>query len=138
VIQGIRALPWFQDALRRNDGMADGYDCKRCKMTQPQLIRMSRGCGYEPPAERTRLTVWQPPMGKVGYRGPDLTTCPGYTCNLPEVLEVALAHVHWSKGNASILGLNEEMQHAVVILDGQQNQLQHWSMTDVKDGGGRE
>lgn len=137
MIEGIRALPWFQDKSRRGELAID--DCKRCKMSTDQLQRMSMGCGYEPPANgRVHLTVWQPPPGAAGYRGPELTACPGYTCNLPEVVEIALAHVHWSKGNAAILSLNEEALDAIVVLDSQYGQLQNWLLTDVKDGGGRE
>jgi hypothetical protein len=67
-----------------------------------------------------------------------MTTCPGYVCNLPEVTEVALAHVHWSKGNAAALGINEDTLDAIVILDSQHNRLQTWLVTDAKDGGGRQ
>jgi hypothetical protein len=107
-------------------------------MTTTQLQRMSMGCGYEPRADdRVHLTVWQPPSGSAGYQGEDLTTCAGYTCNLPDVGETALARVHWGKGNASVLGLTEDGLNAIVILEGQHNQLQAWLMTDEKDGGGR-
>src|SRR5690606_20808444 len=110
LIEGLRAWPWFQEMCRRDPGpggFADSYDCKKCKMNTPQIIRMSRGCGYEPRADRVHLTVWQPPTGKNGYSGPVMTTCPGFTANLPQVTEVALARVHWSKGNVSVLNPTE-------------------------------
>ena len=80
--------------------------------------------------------MWQPPDGKHGYAGPQLTTCAGYTCNLPEVREVALARVHWSKGNAAILTINDELLDAIVVMESSYSQLQSWLLTPSKDGGG--
>lgn len=103
-----------------------------------QAQRQSLGCGYEPSTDRVRLTIWQPPTGSAGYHGPQLSVCAGYTANLPEVTETALARIHWSKGNASTLNASEDLLNAIVILESSYNQLQAWLMTPVKDGGGRE
>lgn len=135
------ALPWFRDLLKRlgHEG-AKAYDCKTCMRTSTELIRMSRGCGYLPPADgRVRLSVWQPPAsnGEVGYSGEELTTCPGYTTRLPEVTEVTIARVHWNKGNLAALGPQpEEMLDALVVSEGAHNQFNNWITTPSKDGGG--
>lgn len=111
-------------------------DCKRCKMTTNQAQRQSLGCGYEPRSDRVHLSVWQPPSGKNGYSGPPLTACAGFTCNLPQVVETAMARVHWSKGNVAVLNPTEELLDCIVILEGQSNQLQAWLTTPAKEGGG--
>ena len=129
------ALPWFREKSRRGELAID--DCKRCKKTTGREQRIALGCGYEPPADdRVHLTVWQPPSGDKGYSGPDLTVCAGYTCNLPEVNEIAIARLHWSKGNMPVHATAEELLDAIVILDNAYNQLQVWLMTPAKDGGG--
>lgn len=112
-------------------------DCDRCKASTPQSVRQVLGCGYEPPIDRVRLQVWQPPSGKHGYSGPALTTCAGYTVNLPEVHEASAAYAHWNKGNASVLGpLSEMMLDAILTIAGQYAQLQAWNMTPASEGGG--
>ena len=134
-MEGIQALPWFRDKVRRGESALD--DCVKCKASTTTLIRQSLGCGYEPPAEgRVRLTLWQPPAGKNGYRGEALTVCAGYTTNLPEVTEVAIARIHWGKGNAVILPQSEDLLNAIVIAESSFNQLSNWLMTPSKDGGG--
>jgi hypothetical protein len=94
--------------------------------------------------DRARLTLWQPPRSKppskVGYEGPEPTQCAGYTTNLPEVVEAAVARMHWSKGNASVMAdgeqPSEDLLNAILVLEGEYNALQHWIMTPSKDGGG--
>lgn len=103
------------------------------------LQRQSLGCGYLPPADgRVHLTVWQPPS--TGYKGPALTTCAGYTANLPEVIEAAIARAHWKNG-AVIPACDGEMPtedllNSILVLDGEYSQLEGWLMTPAKDGGG--
>lgn len=105
--------------------------------TNDSLRRQSLGCGYEPRTDRVRLTIWQPPSG---YRGPALTTCAGYTANLPEVIESAVARLHWKTGQLeSWCGKRrptEELLDAIVILDAECSALESWLMTPSKDGGG--
>jgi hypothetical protein len=108
-------------------------------MTEP-LQRQHLGCGYLPPLDdRKRLQIWQPPSGKRGYRGPELSTCPGFTTSLAEVREVSLLHMHWSKGNlAAVLGetATDQMSMALLIREGQVNAVQGWLMTPSSEGGG--
>jgi hypothetical protein len=112
-------------------------DCVRCKKNTPAIQRQALGCGYEPRSGRLPVIPWQPPTAsRSGYSGDPLTVCAGYTCNLPEVREIALSRVHWSKGNAAALGLTEDALDALVVLEGSYNQVQAWIMTPSKDGGG--
>lgn len=109
-----------------------------------ELQRRSLGCGYLPPTDgRTHLSVWQPPLGndRVGYRGPALTVCAGFTANLPEVTEAAIARAHWKHG---ALGLwcegeqvSEVLLNEILILDSEFSALEAWLMAPVEDGGGR-
>ena len=112
-------------------------------MTTSQLQRQSMACGYEPAADgRVRLTVWQPPSGKHGYQGSDLTVCAGYTAKLPEVIEATHARAHWNQGALEqfLLGheANEDLLYAILILNGEYNALEGWAMTPASEGGGRE
>ena len=108
-------------------------------MNQPKLERQYRGCGHEPRLDdHVRLTVWQPPSGneRAGYRGPEMTVCPGFTTRLPEVVETAMARRHWEHGNLASVGHTEESLDAIVILDSQYSHLEAWLMVPSKDGGG--
>lgn len=125
--------------MRRNElGISD---CSTCKTMNPATQRQYLGCGYEPPLDRVRLTLWQPPSGKIGSKT-EATVCAGYTTNLPEVREVALMHRHWSTGNLE-MGLcgakpTEELMALIVVLDSEVNGVDVWRMTPSKDGGGAE
>jgi hypothetical protein len=108
-----------------------------------ELRRQALGCGYLPPADdRVHLTVWQPPVGndRVGYKGPRLKACAGYTANLPEVIETTLARAHWKHG---ALGFfcegeqpTEDLLNSILVLDSEFSALEGWLMTPSKDGGG--
>ncbi len=109
-------------------------------MTEDQ--RQLMGCGLLPPPAESRrryLQIWN--GGSLpNYKGPEPTVCPGYSTSLPEVIEVARAHRHWSKGNYQVAGRepNDPLVISIEILDGATNEFQAWSMTSTKDGGGRE
>jgi hypothetical protein len=118
---------------RGNLGIAD---CEKCMQTTAKIQRQSLGCGYEPRPDRVRLTIWQPPQGQRGYRGPELTTCAGYTANLPEVIEASIARAHWKNGALQMTEENEELGNAMLILDNEYSALEGWLMTPSKDGGG--
>ena len=110
-------------------------------MIQPHDRQMI-GCGYLPPvADHVRLSVWQPtPFSpKIGYRGPDATTCPGYTCALPEVIEVVRARTHWTKGQLVVFARDpsEQLVMAIEILDAEVNAYERWAQTPADEGGGR-
>lgn len=91
MIEGVRVLPWFQDAVRRDRAaMAQFLDCESCMKDNPEFLRREMGCGYLPGAVRTGA----PPDGFEG----ELTTCVGYTTKLPEVIEVSRARLWFDKG----------------------------------------
>lgn len=115
-------------------------DCTKCKKMNSREQRQYLGCGYEPPIDRVRLTLWSPPSGSKAYSGPDPTMCAGYTTRLPEVQETSLLRLHWENGSLrDACGgelPTEETLVLVVILQGAYNSLQRWMMTPAKDGGG--
>jgi hypothetical protein len=105
----------------------------------PPLQRQALGCGYEPRSDRA-LTIWQPPSGKRGYKGAALTTCAGYTANLPEVIEASVARAHWKNGAVVAAcdgeAPSEDLLNSILILDGACNEVEVWAMTPAADGGG--
>lgn len=120
-------------------------DCKTCLhgdpkspeqiMQQPMslLNRQLMGCGYAPPPP---APIKAEPSVACGYNGPDLTVCPGYSTSLPEVIEVAKAHAHWSKGALRVDDVESPMANALLILEGANNILTRWLSTPKdKDGG---
>lgn len=142
-MQGLKAQPWFREKCRQDKGFAESYDCTRCKMSTTTLERQYRGCGYEPPLDgHLHLTVWQPPSGndRVGYRGPEMTVCPGYSTNLNEVTEATLARSfakmnaldHFCEGEIA----TPDLLYSMLILDSEFSALEAWLMVPAKDGGG--
>jgi hypothetical protein len=103
-------------------------DCARCRRSTTRLVRQSMGCGYEPPAPRGLPAVaWQHP----GDDGDELTTCPGYTCNLPEVIHASRARLHWSKGQLEAFTggpPRAELLLALEVLEVATNRAQDWHM----------
>lgn len=131
MIEGLRLLPWLKEAIRRDGDQVGISNCEECKASLAQLPRQAIGCGYEPKTKLIQINMWHPPPA---FSGPDPTVCAGYSTALPEVLETELARAHWSKGQN--IGDSEDLQHAVVILDGSFSELQSWLMTPAKEGGG--
>jgi hypothetical protein len=132
ITEGLLALVWFADA--RRGGSLGIADCDSCKASTPALQRQHLGCGYEPRLDdgKFHLTIWQPPEG---YRGPELSTCAGYTTRLPEVVEVDRLHSHWSHGNmAAVLGepATEEIATAVLVVESQIHALKAWKAEESK------
>lgn len=115
-------------------------DCSKCRATVSREQRQALGCGYEPPIDRVRLTMWQPPSGQHGYRGEDPTVCAGYSTALPEVREVQIVKFYADSGNLATWLRGEtptdELLYALVIYASACNAVQHWTMTPQKDGGG--
>src|SRR5207248_657017 len=144
--------PWFQEAVRRDpDSIGVLSDCEECMQTTTRIDRQARACGFEPPAPRNvHVAPWGPPAGRVGYdfgkpteqkprglRAPE--TCVGYTTNLPEVIEIAIARLHWSKGQlAEFCGgqPDENLMTLIAMLDSEYNAMDLWRATPSKDGGG--
>jgi len=111
ILEGIRALPWLQDARRKSP---QHLECKSC-LRIDKRTRQAIGCGWEEPLPSARPWAhkdmdWTP------------TVCPGYTCQLPEVIDVARCYMHWDRGqlqlkvpepSASLLDAIEELKIAV-------------------------
>ena len=135
MIEGLKSAPWFREYSRR--GLIGIDDCGKCMQTTPQLQRQSLGCGYEPRPDRVHLTIWQPPSQF--YRGDPLTTCAGYTVNLPEVAEASIARAHWKQGalrEACEGKPTEDLMNSILVFDAACSEVEHWMMTPSKDGGG--
>lgn len=70
------------------------------------------GCGFEEPD--ARAAPWSPDAIK-----PRLKVCPGYTTNLPEVIEASHARFFMEKGSLpqwSDEPITEHTRHALMIL----------------------
>jgi len=108
-----------------------------------QINRQGRGCGYEPDAPpEVRVTPWQPPLSKLGYRHERPKICAGYTTRLPEVQEAARAHGWAERGELSVFiggeKANENLLAYIDILDVEVKALKIWSLTPIEQGGGRD
>jgi hypothetical protein len=138
----MRQLPWFQEAVRRNDtGASNLTDCDRCMQTTTQLRRQLIRCGYEPPLTRIRLPEpLRPWSHSADPHASTYTTCPGYTTKLPEVVEASHAHAHWNKHDIRIATGGDEPNRALVmaveVVAGAANATQEWLMTPASKGGG--
>jgi hypothetical protein len=89
MMEGVRALPWLEHA---RDEQPATLQCEPCmKHNEPEL-RRALGCGWLPPLEDA--VVWSGP----GHL--ELTTCPGYTTQLPDVVDVA--QVYWWAEHGSL------------------------------------
>lgn len=134
-MEGLKVAPWFREHARRKLIAID--DCGKCMQNVPQLQRQSLGCGYEPRTEIVPIRPWTPP--DKFFRG-ELTTCAGYTANLPEVAEAALARAHWKHGSLRDAcdgeQPTEDLMNSVLIFDAACGEVEGWMMTPSKDGGG--
>jgi hypothetical protein len=141
VIEGLRLLPWLQEAIRRTpDQLGHLSDCGTCMQKHPRERRQLMGCGYEPPT--ASVTLWQPKVSKLGYRHKRPTVCVGYSTRLPEVVEVLRARAHWEKGSLAMFcgddKPGDEFLACIEILDAEIASVTAWALTSKKDGGGRE
>ena len=85
-------FPHYQDARRRRIVMSD---CSTCLATQAMTTRQSMGCAYEQPVPGAQ--PWAPPSWREDA-GMVLSTCPGYTTELPAVRELVDAFPQWKAG----------------------------------------
>lgn len=92
--------------------------------------RQLSGCGFE--IAQGKTYPWTPQNLDPMWHAAEIDTCPGYSMNLPEVIEIARARVHWKEGG----GLRdfcddtptERMRLGVEILEGTNNEVQRWAM----------
>jgi hypothetical protein len=102
VIEGLRALPWVESARRKEP---DVVNCERCKAWTDEPLRSAMGCGWLPAVER--------PLSVPLREHVDLRTCPGYTAQLPDVIDVARSY---ALGNLGYRRDHDEVPPA--LLDG--------------------
>lgn len=107
---------------------------------QPKEARQSWGCGYIPASPRAH--PWQPPSYDAHADEKDergrlrLPVCPGYVCNLPEVIEATHAKAwrdhgeltQWCDGGQS----TPQIREAIAVLDYEQARVQAWAAKEKK------
>jgi hypothetical protein len=115
VIEGVRLLPWLQEAERSRPGAVEMFtDCEACMRANPPEIRKGLACGYLPPVATSELTA---AGGRPdGFRG-EMTTCIGYTTKLPEVIETSRARLHWEKGTLQAWAGGEPTDPLLLALE---------------------
>ena len=119
MIEGLRLLPWLQ-RVRREEKDPKMLDCTACQRTTTSEERVAMACGLLPRDER--VGPWLPP-GLSWPEAPDgtrrlPTVCIGYLTSLPEVREVARAHVHWADGRGTLRDRYGGQEPTEVLLDG--------------------
>lgn len=140
-LEGLRLLPWLQEAARR-DPKAIGYllDCTKCRAQHPRLVRQMMKCGWEAPLDVATLSIRPEAWRHVAYEGDPPSTCAGYACSLPEVIETARARHHWNKGALAAFTRgempSENLLRAIEILDGESHRVESWLATPRDKGGG--
>jgi len=99
-----------------------------------RIQRQSLACGFEPPPPPSvRVQAWDhPDREKRPGEDKEPPICPGYLCHLPEVIEIARAHLHWSKGSLHTFcrgePVTERLNDGVEIFEGALNSLSSWLM----------
>lgn len=99
-------------------------NCDNCKSTIPAIDRAAMACGFEAPTG--------PPWRHRGFIA-EAKTCPGYLANLPEVVEVARARVHWKNGSLrDFVGgpPSENLMYAVEVLDAEASECERFMIAD--------
>ena len=91
MIEGIRALPWIEEA-RSKDGQSDFLTCETCMQSNGYQMRRVMKCGFIPVDEHVPGMHWQPDAF-------DLTVCAGYSTALPEVLDAVKNYDNYESGN---------------------------------------
>jgi len=105
----------------------------------PLLNRQLAGCPYAAAPAPALLPMVSPWCG-LGYKGPKPTVCPGYTTQLPEVIEGARARLYWSKGELSAFcdgaPPTDALRYAIEIAESAIADVIEWRATPKDRGGG--
>jgi hypothetical protein len=116
-------------------------DCAKCKADHDEPQRRDMACGWLPIDPDTRGWIHEGQQPPHGVKFEDWRpVCPGYSCGLPEVIEVSRLHAHWRKGalrEACDDKPTDAVLSSALILEGQQNSVESWAMTPRSKGGGR-
>lgn len=138
MIEGLRLLPWFQEAARRNSHAVEHLtDCDTCMQTRSVSTRQTMACGFAPPAPAGVAAAWSFEYG--ARHAPRATTCIGYLLRLPEVREIVYGWKHWEKGQLAIYAQGDPTELLVAgvgIFDDAAKSLQSWKSTPKNEGGG--
>lgn len=130
-------MPQWQEAGRRGL-LGPMTKCDTCIAKRSPEQRQLLGCAYTPPPAG-RLSSFVKPWQGLGYSGDEPSVCPGYTTQLPEVIEIARARLHWSKGSLAAFCPGEPPSALLIgieILEGAVCELIDWKSTPKAQGGG--
>lgn len=114
-------------------------DCDRCEQSEPERRRVQMGCGWLPredrPADEHPRAAW--PFGP--ERSETCDTCPGYTTQLPDVIDIARrVFPHWQKGQAAIRFAGNDLPPAVVdgieVLSASVERFSAWRTEQASKG----
>jgi hypothetical protein len=109
-------------------------DCSACRRVNSRLVRQTLACGYEPePPPNIPVLAWT-----FGWSEKP-TVCPGFTTNLPEVVEASRARLHWNKGQLAMRFGGEPTEAlllSIEVLEIEAARCQEWSSTPESQGGG--
>lgn len=99
------------------------------------ITRQQFGCPLTAANPTIVATPWRP---AAGYSGPVPTACPGYTTQLPEVIEAARAWSYWQKGELSHLTggkpASEELLDRLDQIDHAVSEHEHSAREAAKAG----
>lgn len=135
MIEGVRLLPWLQEAARREPAAWRYFlDCEECMDSLNKDKRRQMGCGYLPAVEGVE-PAGRPPGCDEKIK---LTACIGYTTKLPEVIEVSRARLWWDKGLLRDWCDGEAPTPALRLcieeMEGQSNAAMSYAMDHPKKG----
>jgi len=140
VSQGLLALPWYQ-AARADNKMPP--DCSMCRDRVSAPMRQAMGCAFLDPIrdDRGELSVPHAIWKHEGDKSAGQTICPGYTTNLPDVIDIARAHQHWTKGELGTVlggadGLPPVLADGIGQIDESVQRLDGWRMSASNKKGG--
>lgn len=125
LIEGLRQLPWLQSYRRKHSDYLP--DCRTCKRTTSKHNRARWHCGYLNPDEWVEWTYGVLCPRAHVPDGPDPTICPGYTTQLPAVLEGARARLWREKGSLRDLfddPITPLVRDAVDVFESEMNAVQ--------------
>lgn len=103
--------------------------CDTCIKELSEEMRQLQGCGYLPRHEFGK------PAAPLDCET-EPTVCPGFSTALPEVIEIARARLHWSKGSLRDFtrSPSEALLIGIEVLEGASNEAQSWALKNRKDG----
>jgi hypothetical protein len=133
VIEGLRLLHWWHEAIQRN-AIGERSKCETCMEKLSEDQRQLVGCGYLPPIDEARqpFVMRRGPLGYVD----DVTVCPGYSVNLPEVAEISRARLHWSKGSLrTFCTVNDALNEGIEILECAIGEVTDWRAQNPRKAG---